>query len=186
MEIRENCGKVNYPYITPESVKNLDKTVENVVKLLLTGGLYLSVAESCTGGLLSQLITSVSGASQVYEMGLCAYANRIKHEFLDVPQEELDRYTAVSSQVALSMAKGIRKKSGADYGVSVTGIAGPTGGTPEQPVGTVYIGIAGPDIEEAFLLEGLYRLEDKSRESIRLHTAAAVFQLLEKHLQERN
>lgn len=173
-----------FPYIAEEKAQNLDKAAENVVKLLISRNLRISTAESCTGGLISGLITSVSGASGVFEMGLCAYANRIKNEFLGVPEEDLKKYSAVSSQTAVWMAKGIREKSGSDISVSVTGIAGPTGGTPEKPVGTVYVGYADSKGAESLKLDGLLYLEDKSRGNIRLHTAAAVFWLLEKKLGE--
>lgn len=174
-----------FPYIADESVQNLDKAAENVVKLLISRNLRLSTAESCTGGLISGLITSVSGASDVFEMGLCAYANRIKNEFLGVPEDELIKYSAVSSQTAIWMAKGIREKSGSDISVSVTGIAGPTGGTPEKPVGTVYVGYADSKGAESLKLDGLLLLQNKSRENIRLHTAAAVMRLLEEKLRKR-
>ena len=187
MEIyQKNAQKIdiNYGYIGEESLKNLDKTVHNVVNLLISKGMTISVAESCTGGLVTQLITSVSGASQVFEMGLCAYANRIKHQLLDVPDEELNIFGAVSSQVAISMAKGIKKKAGSDISVSVTGIAGPDGGTEKMPVGTVYIGFCYGESAESDLLH-LWELEDRSRENIRLHTALAVFMKIENYLQDK-
>ena len=187
MEINKNNTQktdIDYGYIGEENLKNLDKTVHNVVKLLLSKGMTISVAESCTGGLITQLITSVSGASQVFEMGLCAYANRIKHQFLDVPNEELNTFGAVSSQVAISMARGIRMKSGSDISISVTGIAGPEGGTIEKPVGTVYIGFCCGESAESNLLH-LWELKDRSRENIRLHTALAVLMRVEQYLQNK-
>ena len=171
----------NYGYNIEENLKNLDKTVKNVVKLLISKKLTISAAESCTGGLITELITSVSGASQVFEMGLCAYANRIKHQFLDVPNEELELYGAVSPQVAVSMAKGIKNKSYSDISISVTGIAGPDGGTPQKPVGTVYFGHCYGENAESELLH-LWELNDKSRNNIREHTALAVFMSLENYL----
>ncbi len=121
---------------------SIDKTAENVVKLLVEEKMIISTAESCTGGLISGAVTSVSGSSAVIEMGLCSYANRIKNEFLAVPEYILEKYGAVSYQTAYYMAKGIRLLSGSDISVSVTGIAGPTGGTDKKPVGTVYCGIS--------------------------------------------
>lgn len=170
-------------YIGKEDTKNIDKMVGNVVELLVSRDMTVSFAESCTGGLLGELITSVSGASQVFEMGLCAYANRIKSRFLGVPTKELEDFGAVSPQVSISMAKGIRRLSGADIGISVTGIAGPTGGTREKPVGTVYVGYSYGECTGSVLLR-LWELDDRSRRSIRLNTAAFVFKGIEKILQD--
>ena len=89
---------------------NIEKIVTEVVELLKKRKLTISTAESCTGGLLSQLITSVSGASEVFELGICTYSERIKHEFLGVPTEEIEKYDVVSEQVALSMVKGLKER----------------------------------------------------------------------------
>lgn len=113
-----------------------------LVNLLLEKKLKIATAESCTGGLISKTITEVSGASAVFDCGVCSYANSIKEKLLGVKKETLDTYGAVSEQTAYEMAKGILNLAGADIGVSVTGIAGPTGGTIDKPVGLVYIGIA--------------------------------------------
>ena len=121
--------------------ESIDKTASNVVKLLSEKGKKAATAESCTGGLISAAITSVSGSSDVFEMGVCSYANRIKREVLGVTAEALEKYGAVSEQVAKEMARGVMERSESDFGVSSTGIAGPTGGTDEKPVGTVWIGI---------------------------------------------
>ena len=107
----------------------IDKRAANVVKLLSDKGKKAATAESCTGGLVSAAITSVSGSSEVFEMGVCSYANRIKHEALGVSAEALKNYGAVSEQVAMEMAQGVMERSGSDFGVSTTGIAGPTGGS---------------------------------------------------------
>jgi len=104
-------------------------------------GLKLAVAESCTGGVLGQRITNIPGSSDVFLGGVIAYHDDVKRQELDVRAEDIERYGAVSEQVALQMASGIRKKLGADIGVSVTGIAGPGGGTPEKPVGLVWIAV---------------------------------------------
>lgn len=162
---------------------DLDNSVTTVVELLKQKKLTISTAESCTGGLLSEMITSVSGASEVFELGICTYSERIKHEFLGVPMEEIEKYGVVSEQVALSMVRGLKKCSGADICVSVTGIAGPSGGTPEQPVGTVYIGF---DIcgEQFVKLPELWKLEDRSRENIRRCAADFAFKEIEKKITE--
>ena len=93
-------------------------------RLLAEKGLTLSIAESCTGGMVSHLITSVPGASKIFEIGVCTYSNKIKHEYLGVPKSMFKQYGAVSRQVALAMVAGLQKQSGADICISVTGTAG--------------------------------------------------------------
>jgi nicotinamide-nucleotide amidase len=102
----------------------------------------LSVAESCTGGLVAERLTSVSGSSRYFVGGVVAYSNDLKMQFTDVPQDLLDVYGAVSDQVARALAEGIRKRCGTTLGVGVTGVAGPTGGTAEKPVGVVFHALA--------------------------------------------
>ena len=104
----------------------------------------LAVAESCTGGLLAQRITSVSGSSAYFAGGIVCYSNRWKTEWLGVSQEMLDAQGAVSREVAQALAEGVGRRAGSTFGVGITGIAGPTGATPEKPVGLVYIALAGP------------------------------------------
>lgn len=165
------------------STEKLDKTVENVVKLLERKSLTIATAESCTGGLLSELITSVSGASAVFELGICTYSERIKTRFLDVPAEVIQEFGVVSEETAMSMVKGLKKCSGADVCVSVTGIAGPSGGTADTPVGTVYIGF---DVcgSQFVRLPELWNLRDMSRANIRRCAAAFAFETIEKMLME--
>ncbi|MCI0744764.1 MAG: competence/damage-inducible protein A [Verrucomicrobia subdivision 3 bacterium] len=115
-----------------------------VVRLLTERKQTLALAESCTGGLIANRITNVPGASAVLLAGVVAYSNEAKQQLLGVSAETLAAHGAVSEPVAREMAQGARKRTGADYAVSVTGIAGPSGGTPEKPVGTVYIGVATP------------------------------------------
>ena len=132
--------------------------VKNLVNLLKQNHWKVATAESLTGGLVSKKITEISGASQVFECGVCSYSNRIKHEVLGVSAEILETYTEYSPQTAVAMAEGIRKLSGADIGISTTGIAGPGGGTDEKPVGLVYIGISTPKhsfAKELHLSKGL-------------------------------
>ncbi|MGB5324890.1 MAG: CinA family nicotinamide mononucleotide deamidase-related protein [Pseudomonadales bacterium] len=110
-----------------------------VVQALGAAGKKLTLAESCTGGAIAAQITSVAGASEVFEAGFVTYANRIKHALLGVDDDVLARYGAVSEPVALAMAHGALRASAADYAIAVTGIAGPGGGTEDKPVGTVWI-----------------------------------------------
>jgi nicotinamide-nucleotide amidase len=136
--IRDRAGK--YVYGTG------DQELEQVVGALLAGrGLTLSVAESCTGGQIAGRITDVSGSSAFFERGIVAYSNRSKVDLLGVPEELLNRTGAVSKDVAEAMAQEIRARAGTTFGLSTTGIAGPTGGTADKPVGLVWIGIADAD-----------------------------------------
>ena len=119
-------------------MKNLaNKTVQKLIKKKLK----ISFAESCTGGLLSSSITSISGSSKVFNLGLITYSNKAKIEILKVPKKIISRYGAVSKECCLSMVKNLSKISKANISVSITGIAGPKGGTKLKPVGLVYIGI---------------------------------------------
>ncbi len=115
---------------------------ENIVSLLKEKKQTVTFAESCTGGLLAKSITDIAGASEVFKGSIVAYANEIKHGFLCVKQETLDNYGAVSKQTAYEMASGARMLFSSDIAVAVTGIAGPSGGSEEKPVGLVYIGIS--------------------------------------------
>ncbi|MGE4283824.1 MAG: competence/damage-inducible protein A [Clostridia bacterium] len=137
-EIRSRLGITVYG-VEEESLE------EVTCRLLMDKGVSVATAESCTGGLLSERFTSIPGISKCFHMGAITYSNDSKAELLGVSSHTLDRYGAVSSQTALEMADGIRKKSDADIGISVTGIAGPGGGSQEKPVGLVYIGISTPD-----------------------------------------
>jgi|TARA_B110001452_G_C15071622_1_gene374036 PncC family amidohydrolase len=119
-------------------MKNLaNKLVKKLIKKKLT----ISFAESCTGGLLSSSITSISGSSKVFNLGLITYSNRAKIDILKVPKKIIIKYGAVSNECCLSMVKNLSKISKADISISITGIAGPRGGTRLKPVGLVYIGV---------------------------------------------
>lgn len=109
---------------------------------LRESGLSLTVAESCTGGLIAARITSLPGSSAYFQGSVVAYSNRVKADLLQVPQSALDTYGAVSEPVAQAMAEGVRRLLGSDLALAVTGVAGPDGGTVEKPVGTVFIAIA--------------------------------------------
>ena len=112
-----------------------------VVDLLINKGLKISTAESCTGGLLAERITSIPGSSKCFEMGVITYSNQSKIKILNVSQDTLETFGAVSEQTALEMSTGIKTLSNADIAIGITGIAGPTGGTLNKPIGLVYIAI---------------------------------------------
>jgi SrtB family sortase len=133
-EIREKLG--SYVYAGGKTTLQ-----ETVVNLLIAQEKKLATAESCTAGMLSEMLTDVSGASQVFEFGVSAYANHIKQEMLGVPAQLLEKHGAVSYQVAEAMAKGAATKGKANFGIGITGIAGPTGGTKDKPVGLVYVSL---------------------------------------------
>ena len=119
----------------------MKKLSQKVVKLLSKKKLKISLAESCTGGLLSSSITSISGSSKVFTLGLVTYSNQTKINILKVPKRIIIKHGAVSYETCLSMVKNLNKISKTNISVSITGVAGPKGGTKQKPVGLVYIGI---------------------------------------------
>ncbi len=120
-----------------------DETMEVAVgQVLIAAGATLAVAESCTGGLVASRITDVPGSSRYFQGGYVTYSNELKQQLLGVPAQIIQQHGAVSQECAEAMAEGARKGSGADYTLAVTGIAGPDGGTPQKPVGRVYIAVA--------------------------------------------
>lgn len=128
-----------------------EKPLELLVgELLRRRGLRLAVAESCTGGLIGHRLTNIPGSSTYYMGSITAYAYEAKVRILGVKWETLEKYGAVSRETAVEMACGVRRALAADMGVSVTGIAGPGGGTPEKPVGTTWIGLSALGVDEAW------------------------------------
>lgn len=125
-------------YLYGVDVESLE---ELVVRELAKRGKTIATAESCTGGMLSERLTDIPGSSEVFHMGMVTYANEVKTKLLGVPEETLKEHGAVSPETARAMAEGIYRVSGADFGVGITGIAGPDGGTPEKPVGLVYLAL---------------------------------------------
>ena len=119
----------------------MKKLSQKIVKLLIKKKIKISFAESCTGGMLSSAITSVSGSSKVFYLGLVAYSNESKIKVLNISKKLIKKYGAVSEQVCKAMAKNLSKISKTNITVSITGIAGPNGGTKKKPVGLVYTGI---------------------------------------------
>lgn len=130
--------------MTPKSeqTKLIATLAERVVAQLREGNHMLAIAESCTGGLVASAITAVSGASDVFGFGVITYANDAKSQLLLVPDDMIAKYGAVSPEVAIAMADGARRLAQADIAIAVTGIAGPSGGSPQKPVGLVFIGLA--------------------------------------------
>jgi len=154
------------------------ETMESVLgALLLRHHKHFSVAESCTGGLISHLMTSVPGSSEYYLGGVISYANSMKHDYLDVDTDLLEQHGAVSHKVASAMASGMRIKSNADISISVTGIAGPGGGSKDKPVGTVFIGLSDKNETTAyrFLFSG-------NRHEIQRLTAQTALDIVRLHL----
>lgn len=147
-------------------------------QLLRERGLSLAVAESCTGGLLGMRITEVPGASDYFRGGVIAYSNEVKQAVLGVPQEVLRRYGAVSPECARAMAEGVRRLCRCDLALAITGIAGPSGGTPEKPVGLVYIALAHPNgaVVERHEFRG-------SRQGVRWSASEAALSLLKRFLE---
>ena len=132
--------------IIPEYILGYEgaSVAEEVAKILYQRGATLAVAESCTGGKIANTFTAMAGASEYFKCGVVAYANEAKQALLGVKAETLNTYGAVSQQVAEQMAEGVRRVGQSDYAIATTGIAGPTGGSDEKPVGTVWIAIATP------------------------------------------
>jgi nicotinamide-nucleotide amidase len=159
-----------------------DETLESVVgKMLKRAGLKVSFAESCTGGLISKLMTDIPGSSAYIDLNAVTYANQAKQEFLGVPAEILapDGPGAVSPECAREMAHGIRRLSRADIAVSVTGIAGPDGGTPEKPVGLVYVHLSAHDCDEG---KQLKFAPDMDRVQIRHRAASEALNMVRLYL----
>lgn len=151
-------------------------TIENAVVMALhEKKLTLSAAESCTGGLIAKRITDISGCSDVFFGGCVTYTNDVKRRLIGVKAETLERYGAVSEQTAREMARGVRIATGSDIGISTTGVAGPTGGTAETPVGTVFIGISTSEGES---VRRLSLSSMRSREYIRQASATNAFDMV--------
>ncbi|MFZ3055372.1 MAG: CinA family nicotinamide mononucleotide deamidase-related protein, partial [Smithella sp.] len=147
-----------------------EQTLEEVIAaLLIEKKLTIAVAESCTGGLITSRLTDVSGSSDYLERGLVTYSNAAKISMLGVPAEIIEKHGAVSEETARRMAEGVRKLAGTDLGLSSTGIAGPTGGSKEKPVGTVYIALA--DSQETICRHYAYRWDRKRNKDIFSETA---------------
>lgn len=158
----------------------IDGEMRNAAEKLLTrlraSGLMLVTAESCTGGLIAAMLTEIAGASDVLDRGFVTYSNAAKEATLGVSGEMLHRFGAVSEQTARAMAEGALKISAADIAVSVTGIAGPSGGSPDKPVGLVHFAAASRD---GRILHREVRFGELSRSEIRRRSVVAAFALIE-------
>lgn len=147
--------------------------MDKLFELLKKYNLTISTAESCTGGMIASAITDVSGSSDFFGTGVVTYSNEAKMKLIGVSKETLEQYGAVSEQTAKQMAEGVLKLADSSISVSVTGIAGPTGGTAEKPVGLVYIGVSGR--------YGTYAYKnnfDGNREDVRKQTVERAFELV--------
>ena len=152
----------------------MKKLSQKLVKLLNKKKLKISLAESCTGGLLSSSITSISGSSKIFTLGLVTYSNEAKNKILKVPKNIIKKYGAVSYETCLSMVKNLNKISKTNISVSITGVAGPKGGTKQKPVGLVYIGIQ----KDNKTLVKKYLFKNKVRNSIQKTTVNKALNLI--------
>ena len=149
---------------------------QKIISLLRRKKIGISIAESCTGGMLSSAITSISGSSKVFNMGLITYSNKAKITILKVPKKIIKKHGSVSIQCCLAMVKNLHKISKSKICISITGIAGPNGGTKKKPVGLVYIGIK----KEKKVTVLKYQFKNKSRNFIQKSTVVKTLQLIEK------
>lgn len=171
-EVRQVLGDVVYGV-------DVDSLEQVVVQEMTARGLTLATAESCTGGLMGKRITDVPGASACYLGGVVSYQNEVKENLLGVRHETLITKGAVSEETACQMAEGVRKALGADIGISTTGVAGPGGGTPEKPVGLIYVGISTED--KTWVVRILRPRQ--SRESLRRLASSTAFDLVRRYLE---
>lgn len=174
-ELQEIAGKYIYGY---EEMDGEKETLQHIIGQMLNDRLQtLAVAESCTGGFVSHLVTSVPGSSAYFKGAVIAYANEIKTQELQVPENVINQYGAVSSEVVALMAQGAKSKFKTDYAIATSGIAGPTGGSPDKPVGTVWIAVATPEqvITQHFLFGG-------NREQNIDRASQTALNLLRKHI----
>ena len=154
----------------------LAEMAEHVLDGFRAEGLKIATAESCTGGLIAALLTSIAGSSDVFERGYVTYSNEAKETAIGVDPELIQEHGAVSAPVAVAMAMGALAHSNADASVAVTGIAGPGGGSAEKPVGLVFIAVANRQEEGAFVEE--FRFGATSRDEIRNETSKMAFEML--------
>ena len=155
--------------------QDIEATAETVIRRATKAGVMIATAESCTGGLVAGALTAIAGSSAALDRGFVTYSNEAKVEMLGVPQDVLERFGAVSEPTARAMAEGAAGRSRASISVSVTGIAGPGGGSPQKPVGLVHFAAHGPDGRTAHVEK---RFGDIGREAIRLESVRTALDLL--------
>ena len=155
---------------------------EAVLSAARAAGLHVATAESCTGGLVAAALTSIAGSSDVVEAGLVTYSNAAKTALLGVPEALIAEHGAVSTQVAWAMAQGALERTGADLAVSITGVAGPGGGTADKPVGLVCFALAGRGEETVTRVE---RFGDIGREAVRRGSVMVALNMLSQRLDSR-
>ena len=155
---------------------------EKLVSILRKRRLAVATAESCTGGLVAKRLTDQPGASEIFHLGVVAYANEAKIRLLGVSQETLAKHGAVSRETAAEMALGVKNLAKSDFGIGVTGIAGPGGGTPEKPVGLVYVALAADRIHVSKLAPWG---RATGRERVRMRAASLALDMLRRHLDGR-
>jgi len=155
------------------------KKIKKLLSLFTQKKKMIAFAESCTGGYICHMITNISGSSKVFERGVVCYSNEAKIEMVNVDKQIIEQNGAVSEEVAEQLSQGIRELSGVDVGIGITGIAGPTGGTPEKPVGLVYIGFSSR--EETFVNKHIF---DADRLMFKTLVLEEVLSLLEKYIKK--
>lgn len=157
--------------------KTIDTVTENVVKYMSAHNISLSTAESCTGGMVSELITSVAGASDIFLGGVCSYSEEIKQKILGVKKETLEKYTVYSQQVASEMSLGVQRLFASDAAIGITGIAGP-GGVGEKPAGTVYVSVRYKDRQNVKDLRIYELCDDPDRQTVRQTASQLALEML--------
>lgn len=178
MEDKQGDRSVKFAEDNKSVTKRLDSLSARVVEYMITKGRTLSAAESCTGGMLSEKITSVPGASRIYKGGVCSYHSEIKESVLGVSPETIRHCTVYSAETASEMSLGVMKLMRTDCSVGITGLAGPDGGTEEKPVGTVFVSARCGEKEIVKDLKLYKEYEEMDRELIRKASAAAALEML--------
>ena len=155
-------------------LKNIFTEAAKIIAAANEKNIRIATAESCTGGLIGAALTAISGSSSCFDGGIIAYSNDVKIKQLNVPADMIETHGAVSETVVCAMAKGARDALGVDLAISVTGIAGPSGGSPQKPVGTVWVGIATKDAVTA----QLFKFGDIGRNKVRDHTCLEALKIM--------
>ena len=158
--------------------ESIDIVTENVVKYMIMSGHTVSTAESCTGGMIAETITGVSGASGCFPGGVCCYTEEMKMKILGVRRETLERYSVYSQETASEMSAGAMRLFGTDHAFGITGIAGPGGVSEEKPAGTVYVSVRSGDRELVRQLRLYEEYEDLTREKVRELSTLKAMQMM--------